>query len=179
MNPNYSNNHAQNNNKNINNNNPQQKQQMPNQQYQNQNNQNRPQVNPYQEKLRVAYNLFNSGKLDYKNFSYDKALEKFYQVDKAIKEAYPYIQNNPNMKQTTDQFQRELTQFLTATENKIAHRFDYRPSPGYGNINYEQNMKREIAQMIQDADSSNKKYNYFPQQNNNNQQINRAPNNNK
>ena len=178
MNPNYSNNHAQNNNKNINNNNPQQKQQMPNQQYQNQNNQNRPQVNPYQEKLRVAYNLFNSGKLDYKNFSYDKALEKFYQVDKAIKEAYPYIQNNPNMKQTTDQFQRELTQFLTATENKIAHRFDYRPSPGYGNINYEQNMKREIAQMIQDADSSNKKYNYFPQQNNNNQQINRAPNNN-
>ena len=178
MNPNYSNNHAQNNNKNINNNNPQQNQQMPNQQYQNQNNQNRPQVNPYQEKLRVAYNLFNSGKLDYKNFSYDKALEKFYQVDKAIKEAYPYIQNNPNMKQTTDQFQRELTQFLTATENKIAHRFDYRPSPGYGNINYEQNMKREIAQMIQDADSSNKKYNYFPQQNNNNQQINRAPNNN-
>ena len=168
-------------NSNKNQNFPQQKQQMPNQQHQNQNNQNRPPVNPYQEKLRIAYNLFNSGKADYKNFSYDKALEKFEQVNKAIKEAYPYIQNNPNMKQTTDQFYRELTQYLNATENKIAHRFDYKPSPGYGAINYEQNMKREIAQMIQDANSSNKKYTYVPQNNNNynnNPQINRGSNNN-
>ena len=175
MNPN-TNNNAQNNNKNINNYNNQQKQQM-----QNQNNQNRPPVNPYQEKLRVAYNLFNSAKIDYKNFSYDKALEKFIQVNKVIKETYPYIQNNPNMKQTTDQFHRELTQYLNATENKIAHRFDYRPNPGFGAVNYEENMKREIAQMIQDADSSNKKYNYIQPNNNysnNNPQINRGPNNN-
>ena len=176
MNPN-ANNNAQNNNKNINNYNNQQKQQM-----QNQNNQNRPPVNPYQEKLRVAYNLFNSAKMDYKNFSYDKALEKFVQVNKVIKETYPYIQNNPNMKQTTDQFHRELTQYLNATENKIAHRFDYRPNPGFGAVNYEENMKREIAQMIQDADSSNKKYNYIQPNNNysnnNNPQINRGPNNN-
>ena len=176
MNPN-TNNNAQNNNKNINNYNKQQKQQM-----QNQNNQNRPPVNPYQEKLRVAYNLFNSAKMDYKNFSYDKALEKFVQVNKVIKETYPYIQNNPNMKQTTDQFHRELTQYLNATENKIAHRFDYRPNPGFGAVNYEENMKREIAQMIQDADSSNKKYNYIQPNNNynnnNNPQINRGPNNN-
>ena len=175
MNPN-TNNNAQNNNKNINNYNNQQKQQM-----QNQNNQNRPPVNPYQEKLRVAYNLFNSAKIDYKNFSYDKALEKFAQVNKVIKETYPYIQNNPNMKQTTDQFHRELTQYLNATENKIAHRFDYRPNPGFGAVNYEENMKREIAQMIQDADSSNKKYNYIQPNNNysnNNPQINRGPNNN-
>ena len=174
MNPN-TNNNAQNNNKNINNYNNQQKQQM-----QNQNNQNRPPVNPYQEKLRVAYNLFNSAKIDYKNFSYDKALEKFVQVNKVIKETYPYIQNNPNMKQTTDQFHRELTQYLNATENKIAHRFDYRPNPGFGAVNYEENMKREIAQMIQDADSSNKKYNYIQPNNNysnnNNPQINRGPN---
>ena len=176
MNPN-TNNNAQNINKNINNYNNQQKQQM-----QNQNNQNRPPVNPYQEKLRVAYNLFNSAKMDYKNFSYDKALEKFVQVNKVIKETYPYIQNNPNMKQTTDQFHRELTQYLNATENKIAHRFDYRPNPGFGAVNYEENMKREIAQMIQDADSSNKKYNYIQPNNNysnnNNPQINRGPNNN-
>ena len=176
MHPN-TNNNAQNNNKNINNYNNQQKQQM-----QNQNNQNRPPVNPYQEKLRVAYNLFNSAKMDYKNFSYDKALEKFVQVNKVIKETYPYIQNNPNMKQTTDQFHRELTQYLNATENKIAHRFDYRPNPGFGAVNYEENMKREIAQMIQDADSSNKKYNYIQPNNNynnnNNPQINRGPNNN-
>ena len=167
-------------NSNKNQNFPQQRQQMPNQQHPNQNNQNRPPVNPYQEKLRVAYNIFNAGKADYKNFSYDKALEKFELVNKAIKEAYPYIQNNPNMKQTTDQFHRELTQYLNATENKIAHRFDYKPSPGYGAINYEHNMKREIAQMIQDANSSNKKYTYVPQNNNynNNPQINRGSSNN-
>ena len=215
MNPNKNNNYAQNNNYNNNYNNyknnqgqnnnfNQQKQQQPlqayqvpnnnmqyqnkNMQYQNQNMQNNMAVNPYQEKLRVAYNIFTSGVDDFKNFSYEKALDKFEKVDKTIKEAFPYIQNNPRMKETTEKFQRQVTQYLTSTEQKIAHRFDYKPQAGFRDFDYEKNMKKEIAQMIQDADSSNKKYTYVQQNSNNinnnnynnnynnNQPINKAPN---
>ena len=151
------------------NNYPQQYNNMNNMQYQNQNQNMQQQINPYQEKLRVAYNLFTAGVNDYKNFSLELALLKFQQADKVIKEAYPHIQSNPKLKETTDKFQRQVTQYLTSTEKQIAHRFDYKPTCGYADIDYEKNMKREIAQMIQDADSSNnKKYTYIPQNNNNN-----------
>ena len=132
-------------------------QQYNNMQYQNQNQNMQQQINPYQEKLRVAYNLFTAGVNDYKNFSLELALLKFQQADKVIKEAYPHIQSNPKLKETTDKFQRQVTQYLTSTEKQIAHRFDYKPTCGYADIDYEKNMKREIAQMIQDADSSNNK----------------------
>ena len=92
------------------------------------------------------------------------------------------------MKETTEKFQRQVTQYLTSTEQKIAHRFDYKPQAGFRDFDYEKNMKKEIAQMIQDADSSNKKYTYVQQNSNNinnnnynnnynnNQPINKAPN---
>ena len=175
------------NNMNQNKNYAQQRQPMPPQQYQNpnnrqypnnqniQNNQNRPPVNPYQEKLRVAYDLFTSGVNDYKSFSLEMALDKFERADKAIKEAYPHIQNIPNMKETTDKFQRQVTHYINSTEYQIAHRFDYKPQAGFATVDYSHNSKNEIAQMIKDADSSNQKYNYFPQNNtnyNNNPQVN-------
>ena len=196
MNPNNKNNLPQNNNYKSNNfnnyNNPnqikntmnpninynQQNQQMPQQQYQNpnirpqypnnQNMQNRPPMNPYQEKLRVAYNLFTSGVNDYKNYSLELALDKFEKADKAIKEAYPHIQNIPDMKEKTDKFQRQVTHYLKSTEYQIAHRFDYKPQAGYAAVDYNTNTKGEIAQMIRDAQTSNQKYNYIPQNNANN-----------
>ena len=181
------------NNMNQNKNYAQQRQPMPPQQYQNpnnrqypnnqniQNNQNRPPVNPYQEKLRVAYDLFTSGVNDYKSFSLEMALDKFERADKAIKEAYPHIQNIPNMKETTDKFQRQVTHYINSTEYQIAHRFDYKPQAGFATVDYSHNSKNEIAQMIKDADSSNQKYNYLPQNNtnyNNNPQVNINPANN-
>ena len=212
MNPNNKNNFPQNNYNNPNQmkntmnqnyNYPQQKQQIPPQQYQNisnrqypnnqnmpnnqhiqnnQNMQNRPPINPYQEKLRVAYNLFTSGVNDYKNFSLEIALDKFERADKAIKEAYPHIQNIPGMKETTDKFQRQVTHYLKSTEYQIAHRFDYKPQAGFATMDYNTNTKNEIAQMIKDAEESNKKYNYIPQNNpnynNNNPQINNIKPNN-
>ena len=202
MNPNNKNNFQMNNNynnqnqyknMNMNNNNAPQKQAIPPQQYpnpnnrqypNNPNNQNRPPINPYQEKLRVAYNLFTSGVNDYKNYSLEIALDKFQKADKAIKEAYPHIQNIPNMKETTDKFQKQVTHYLTFTEYQIAHRFDYRPQAGFAAMDYNQNTKKEIAQMIKDAESSNKNYsnnNYIPQNNisnNNNPQLNNKNNNN-
>ena len=211
MNPNNKNNFPQNNNYNNNYNNynnpnqmkntmnpninyNQQKQQIPPQQYQNpnnrqqypnnqnmQNNQNRPPINPYQEKLRVAYNLFTSGVNDYKNYSLEMALDKFDKADKAIKEAYPHIQNIPNMKETTDKFQKQVTHYLKSTEYQIAHRFDYKPTAGFAAVDYNSNTKNEIAQMVRDAQSSNQKYNYIPQNNtnyNNNQKVNNNQANN-
>jgi len=216
MNPNNKNNFPQNNNYNNNYNNynnpnqmkntmnsninyNKQKQQIPPQQYQNpnnrqqyqnnqnmQNNQNRAPINPYQEKLRVAYNLFTSGVNDYKNYSLELALDKFEKADKAIKEAYPHIQNIPNMKETTDKFQKQVTHYLKSTEYQIAHKFDYKPMAGFAAVDYNSNTKNEIAQMVRDAQTSNQKYNYIPQNNtnynnnpqtNNNQANNIRPNN--
>ena len=145
---------------------------------QNQNNQNRQAVNPYQDKLRYAYELFTQGQKDYKNFSLELALVKFEKVAKIIKDAYPHIQNNPNLKETTDKFQRQVTQYLSSTEYKIAHRFDYKPQPGFHDFDYEKNMKRDIAQMVRDAEESNKKKDYFIPQNNNNSNSSRQNYNN-
>ena len=177
MNPNNNKNFPQN--ANYNNYPQQQKQQIPPNQYpSNANNQQRPPMNPYQEKLRVAYNLFTAGVNDYKQFSLEKALIKFQQADKAIKEAYPHIQNDPKLKGTTDKFQRQVTQYLNSTEYQIAHRFDYKPTPGYATPNYNYNAKNEVAQMLRDAEMSEKKYNYVPQNNNYNVNNNYNANNN-
>ena len=164
----------------------QQNQKMSQQQYQNQNNrqqypnnqnmQNRPPMNPYQEKLRVAYNLFTAGVNDYKNYSLELALDKFERADKAIKEAYPHIQNNPNLKETTDKFQRQVTHYLKSTEYQIAHKFDYKPQAGFAAVNYNTNTNEEIRQMVRDAQSSNQKYNYIPKTNTNNYNNNQQPN---
>ena len=142
--------------------------------------QNQPQktgVNYYQEKLRDAYNLFSLGVKDYKNFSLELALVKFEQVNKIIKEAYPHIQNNQNLKETTDKFQRQVTQYLNTTEYQIAHRFDYKSTAGYADVDYKKKQKEEIAQMIRDAEGSNQKKNYnMPKNNNNTKNYNNTPN---
>ena len=155
QNPNFQQNPNQNPNMNF--------QQNPNQQ-RNQNNQG---VNQYQEKLRIAYNMFSSGVKDYKSFSLEMALDKFEKVSKIIKEAYPHIQNNPALKETTDKFARQVKQYLTSTEYQIEHRFDYKSTAGYADVDSKKKQREEIAQMIRDAESSNKKTTYYVPQNNN------------
>ena len=145
---------------------------------QNQNNQNRQAVNPYQDKLRYAYELFTQGQKDYKNFSLELALDKFEKVSKIIKDAYPHIQNNQNLKETTDRFQREVNQYLSQAEYQIQHRFDYKTSCGYADVDYKKRQKDEIAQMVRDAEESNKKKNYFIPQTNNNSNSSRQNYNN-
>ena len=141
-----------------------------------QNSQNNQGVNQYQEKLRVAYNLFSSGVKDYKNFSLEMALDKFEKVTKMINEAYPHIQNNPNLKETTDKFQRQVKQYLTTTEYQIQHRFDYKSTAGFADVDYQKKKNEEIAQMVRDAEESNKKKNYYIPQTNNNVNNNNQPN---
>ena len=148
--------------------NPNQNQNMNFQQNQNQQrNQNNQAVNQYQEKLRIAYNMFSSGVKDYKSFSLEMALDKFEKVSKIIKEAYPHIQNNPALKETTDKFARQVKQYLTSTEYQIEHRFDYKSTAGYADVDSKKKQREEIAQMIRDAESSNKKNTYYVPQNNN------------
>ena len=133
-------------------------------------------MNQYQEKLRNAYNLFSSGMKDYKNYSLELALDKFEKVDKVIKEVYPFIQNNPNLKETTDKFQRQVNQYLKSTEYQIQHKFDYKSTAGFADVDYKKKQKEEIAQMIRDAEESNKKKNYYVPQNNNNTVSNNQQN---
>ena len=156
----------------------------PNNQQQNQNqNQNRQAVNPYKDKLRYAYELFTLGQKDYKNYSLELALDKFEKVSKIIKEAYPHIQNDPNLKKTTDSFQRQVNQYLSTTEYQIQHKYDYKSTAGFADVDYQKRKNEEIAQMIRDAEESNKKQNYYVPQNNSNtnnnrQNFNKSVNNN-
>lgn len=131
QNPNFQQNPNQNPNMNF--------QQNPNQQ-RNQNNQG---VNQYQEKLRIAYNMFSSGVKDYKSFSLEMALDKFEKVSKIIKEAYPHIQNNPALKETTDKFARQVKQYLTSTEYQIEHRFDYKSTAGYADVDSKKSKEKK------------------------------------
>ena len=144
---------------------------------QNQNQQNHG-INQYQEKLRIAYNMFSSGVKDYKSFSLEIALDKFEKVSKIIKETYPHVQNNPSLKETTDKFARQVKQYLTSTEYQIQHRFDYKPVAGFADVNSKTRQKEEIAQMIRDAEESNKKTNYYVPQNNTNNSNNQQNYNN-
>ena len=111
--------------------------------------------------------MFSSGVKDYKSFSLEMALDKFEKVSKIIKEAYPHIQNNPALKETTDKFARQVKQYLTSTEYQIEHRFDYKSTAGYADVDSKKKQREEIAQMIRDAESSNKKTTYYVPQNNN------------
>ena len=187
--PQQNNNYPQNQNINYPQNQAQNYQQNPNQNYQKnmnyqqnqnfqKNQQNPPNqgMNQYQEKLRKAYNLFSSGMKDYKNYSLELALDKFEKVDKVIKEVYPFIQNNPNLKETTDKFQRQVNQYLKSTEYQIQHKFDYKSTAGFADVDYKKKQKEEIAQMIRDAEESNKKKNYYVPQNNNNTVSNNQQN---
>ena len=143
-----------------------------------QQNQNRQGVNPYKDKLRYAYELFTMGQNDYKNYSLELALDKFEKVNKIIKEAYPHIQNDPSLKETTDKFQRQVNQYLSTTEYQIQHKYDYKSTAGYADVDYQKRKNEEIAQMIRDAEESNKKQNYYVPQNNNNNNTNRQNYNN-
>ena len=146
------------------------------------NNQNKNLLSQHQEKLRIAYNIFTAGVKDYKNYSLELALDKFEKVSKIIKEAYPYIQNDPKLKETTIKFQRQVNQYLTQADYQIKHKYDYKTTAGYADSDYKKKQENEIAQMIKDAEESNKRNNYyFPQnnnQNNYNQNNNRRNENN-
>ena len=141
-----------------------------------QQNQNRQGVNPYKDKLRYAYELFTMGQKDYKNYSLELALDKFEKAAKIIKEAYPHIQNDPKLKETTDKFQRQVDQLLKTTEYQIQHKYDYKSTAGFADVDYKKRQQDEIAQMIRDAEESNKKTNYYAPQNNNNTNTNNRQN---
>jgi len=119
----------------------------------NQNNQNKGVINQHQEKLRIAYNIFTAGVKDYKNYSLELALDKFEKVSKIIKEAYPYIQNDPKLKETTIKFQRQVNQYLTQTDYQIKHKYDFKSTAGYADTDYKKKQENEIAQMIKDAEN--------------------------
>ena len=141
-----------------------------------QQNQNRQGVNPYKDKLRYTYELFTMGQKDYKNYSLELALDKFEKAANIIKEAYPHIQNDPKLKETTDKFQRQVDQLLKTTEYQIQHKYDYKSTAGFADVDYKKRQQDEIAQMIRDAEESNKKTNYYAPQNNNNTNTNNRQN---
>jgi len=160
MNNNMNNNYNINNNINYNNNIPQNYIQ-----YQNNNNMNinqnnnqyyNPQPkkeqkpkNPDNEKLKNAYNLFMQGITNYKKLNYEISLDIFERVKATIEEVYPKIEKNEDMKKKTDNFLKQVKQYIDTTNKQIKQKYNYVPSYNYGAIT---DAKKEVAKFLKETE---------------------------
>ena len=165
-------------------------------QQQNQKNKEQKPKNPEKEKLKNAYNLFMDGLNDCKKINYEIGLDKFERVKATIEEVYPKIEKDEklkDMKETTDNFLKQVNQKIEYTEQKIKQKYNYVPTYNYS----AQNAKEEVAKFLKATEMASqerkKKYinilndikgkpkdspSYYMNQNRNNNNFNNNANNN-
>ena len=116
-------------------------------QQQNQRKQEQKPKNPDKEKLKNAYNLFMDGLNDCKKLNYEIGLDKFERVKATIEEVYPKIEKDEqlkDMKETTDNFLKQVNQKIDYAEKKIKQKYNYVPTYNYS----AQNAKEEVANFL-------------------------------
>ena len=114
---------------------------------QNQRKQEQKPKNPDKEKLKNAYNLFMDGLNDCKKLNYEIGLDKFERVKATIEEVYPKIEKDEqlkDMKETTDNFLKQVNQKIDYAEKKIKQKYNYVPTYNYS----AQNAKEEVANFL-------------------------------
>ena len=96
----------------------------------------------YKNTLKYAYDLFMKGSVDYKNYSLEMALDKFEKALELVNKTYPHIVNDPNIKSTTDNFLKQLNQYIKTTKFQIKNKYEYKSSAGFAN---EDDYKKKIV----------------------------------
>ena len=96
----------------------------------------------YKNTLKYAYDLFMKGSVDYKNYSLEMALDKFEKALELVNKTYPHIVNDPNLKSTTDNFLKQLNQYIKTTKFQIKNKYEYKSSAGFAN---EDDYKKKIV----------------------------------
>ena len=129
--------------------------------------QNINQLNQYKNALKYAYDLFMKGTVDYKNYSLELSLDKFEKALDIVNKAYPHIVNDPNLKSTTDNFLKQLNQYIKTTKFQIKNKYEYKSTAGFAN---EDDYKKKIY-FVKDPNFKNNS-------NNNNQNTKQNLNNN-
>ena len=96
----------------------------------------------YKNTLKYAYDLFMKGSVDYKNYSLEMALDEFEKALELVNKTYPHIVNDPNLKSTTDNFLKQLNQYIKTTKFQIKNKYEYKSSAGFAN---EDDYKKKIV----------------------------------
>jgi spastin len=96
----------------------------------------------YKNTLKYAYDLFMKGSVDYKNYSLEMALDKFEKALELVNKTYPHIVNDPKLKSTTDNFLKQLNQYIKTTKFQIKNKYEYKSSAGFAN---EDDYKKKIV----------------------------------
>ena len=96
----------------------------------------------YKNTLKYAYDLFMKGSVDYKNYSLEMALDEFEKALVLVNKTYPHIVNDPNLKSTTDNFLKQLNQYIKTTKFQIKNKYEYKSSAGFAN---EDDYKKKIV----------------------------------
>ena len=105
--------------------------------------------NPDNEKLKNAYNLFMQGITNYKKLNYEISLDIFERVKETIEEVYPKIEKNEDMKKKTDNFLKQVKQYIDTTNKQIKQKYNYVPSYNYGAIT---DAKKEVAKFLKETE---------------------------
>ena len=115
---------------------------------QNQKNLEQKPKNPEREKLKNAYNLFMQGINDCKKLNYEIGLDKFERVKQTIEKVYPKIEKDEKMKETTDDFLKQVNLNIDLTEKRIKKKYDYAPTYNYTGLN----AKEEVARFLKETE---------------------------
>ena len=162
---------------------------------------NQPNINPqkqqqpnlaqYKNTLKYAYDMFISGTKDYKQFSLELALDKFEKALDLVNKSYPHIVNDPNLKSTTDNFLKQLNQYIQTTKFQIKNKYEYKTTAGFASqddykpkvyfvpINNNQNQNQNKNQIINNNQNQNIKNNQNQNYQKQNQQQNQKKDNEK
>ena len=164
--------------------------QKPPQQHQNMpNNPKNPNITNKQ-RLYVAFNVYKTGEKYYKEQSFELALDQFEKAEKVVNHVYPYIQNDPQLKDKTDQFKKTLDFYLKSVRHQIQHKYEFKPRAGFASVDNQaksaEEMKRWVKEAFAPPQQQQQQYQYQqrqqqqqqPYNNNNNRNVPQNDNNN-
>ena len=160
--------------------------QMPPQQQQQHQNPN----TTFKQRLYMAFNVYKVGERYYKEQSFELALDRFENAEKVVNQVYPYIQNDPQLKEKTDQFKKTLDFYLKSVRHQIQHKYEFKPRAGFASVDSQAKSAEEIKRWVKEAfappQQQQQQYQYQQQRqqqqqqqyNNNNRNVPQNDNNN-
>lgn len=128
-------------------------------------------------KLKYAYDLYINGQKDYRAYSLELALDKFEKAQHIVNECYPHVKDDKNLKETTDDFVRRLNTIIKTTEYQIKNKYEYKTSAGFANVDYEKQIKEDVARVLREEEESKKRKQMMYNQYQNNANANNYNNN--
>ena len=156
--------------------------QMPPQQQQHQN-----PNKTFKQRLYMAFNVYKVGERYYKEQSFELALDRFENAEKVVNQVYPYIQNDPQLKEKTDQFKKTLDFYLKSVRHQIQHKYEFKPRAGFASVDSQAKSAEEIKRWVKEAFAPQQQQYQYQQQrqqqqqqhyNNNNRNVPQNDNNN-